>query len=101
MLIKKILIANRGEIALRIIRTCKEMGIKTVAICPKKGEESNFTETSLSDEFYYLEREGAQGYLDIKRILELAKKARVDLSIPATDFWLKIGSLQNFVKKKG
>ena len=29
---KKILIANRGEIALRIIRTCKEMGIKTVAI---------------------------------------------------------------------
>ena len=37
---KKILIANRGEIALRIIRTCKEMGIKTVAVYSKADEES-------------------------------------------------------------
>ena len=37
---KKILIANRGEIALRIIRTCKEMGIKTVAVYSVADEES-------------------------------------------------------------
>ena len=37
---KKILIANRGEIALRIIRTCKEMGIKTVAVYSKADAES-------------------------------------------------------------
>ena len=37
---KKILIANRGEIALRIIRTCKEMGIKSVAVYSKADEES-------------------------------------------------------------
>jgi acetyl-CoA carboxylase biotin carboxylase subunit len=85
-MIKKILIANRGEIALRIIRTCKEMGIKTVALCPEKGQESNFIETSLADEFYYLEREGVQGYLDIKRILEIAKKAKVDAIHPGYGF---------------
>lgn len=85
-MIKKILIANRGEIALRIIRTCKEMGIKTVALCPKKGEESNFIETSISDEYYCLEREGAQGYLDVKRILEIAKKAKVDAIHPGYGF---------------
>ena len=101
MLIKKILIANRGEIALRIIRTCKEMGIKTVAICPKKGEESNFTETSLSDEFYYLEREGAQGYLDIKRILELAKKARVDAIHPGYGFLAENWLFAKLCEKKG
>jgi acetyl-CoA carboxylase biotin carboxylase subunit len=85
-MIKKVLIANRGEVALRIIRTCKEMGIKTVALCPEKGQESNFIETSLADEFYYLEREGAKGYLDIKRILEIAKKARVDAIHPGYGF---------------
>ncbi len=85
-MIKKILIANRGEVALRIIRTCKEMGIKTVALCPEKGQESNFIETSLADEFYYLEREGAKGYLDIKRILEIAKKANVDAIHPGYGF---------------
>jgi len=83
---KKILIANRGEIALRIIRTCKEMGIKTVALCPQKGLEEHFLETAFADEFYYLEREGAKGYLDIKRILEIAKKARVDAIHPGYGF---------------
>ena len=39
---KKILIANRGEIALRIIRTCKEMGIKTVAVY-SKADADNLT----------------------------------------------------------
>jgi acetyl/propionyl-CoA carboxylase alpha subunit len=64
--INKILIANRGEIALRIIRTCKEMGIKTVALCPQPGQEHNFLETTLADEYYFLERDGSQGILTEK-----------------------------------
>ena len=86
MEIKKILVANRGEVALRIIRTCQEMGIKTVALCPLPGEESNFLETRLADEYYFLEKEGAEGYLDKKRIVEIAKKARVDAVHPGYGF---------------
>jgi len=101
MPIRKILIANRGEIALRIIRTCKEMGIKTVALCPKRGNESNFIEASLADEFYYLERDGAQGYLDIKRILEIAKKARVDAIHPGYGFLAENWLFAKLCEKKG
>lgn len=101
MSIRKILIANRGEIALRIIRTCKEMGIKTVALCPQSGEESNFIETSLADEFYYLEREGPQGYLDIKRILEIAKKALADSIHPGYGFLAENWLFAKLCEKNG
>ena len=84
--IRKILIANRGEVALRIIRTCHEMGIKTVALCPKPGQEKDFLETKLADEFFYLQEEGAKGYLDGKRIIEIAKKARADAIHPGYGF---------------
>jgi pyruvate carboxylase subunit A len=86
MEIKKILIANRGEIALRIIRTCQEMKIKTVALCPNPGQEHNFLETRLADEYYFLEREGCRGYLDKDRIIEIAKKAKVDAIHPGYGF---------------
>ncbi len=85
-MIKKVLIANRGEIALRIIRTCREMGIKTVALCPVAGQEPNFIESSLADEYYLLEEEGSQGYLNIKKILEIGKKAKVDAIHPGYGF---------------
>jgi len=84
--IKKILIANRGEVALRIIRTCREMGIKTVVLCPMPGQEPNFLETSLADEYYFLEEEGASGYLNKKKIIEIGKKARVDAIHPGYGF---------------
>jgi len=86
MKIKKILIANRGEIALRIIRTCKEMGIKTVSLCPMSGMEKNFLETDMADECCFLDKEGSSGYLDGKKIIEIAKKCKVDAIHPGYGF---------------
>jgi acetyl/propionyl-CoA carboxylase alpha subunit len=99
MEIKKILIANRGEIALRIIRTCKEMGIKTVALCPLPGEEENFLETKLADEFYYLQQEGMFGYLDQRRILEIAKLAKGDALHPGYGFLAENGDFAELCEK--
>ena len=100
MEIKKILIANRGEVALRIIRTCREMGIKTVALCPFKGQEHNFLETKLADEYYFLEKEGAVGYLDGKLIVEIAKKAGADAIHPGYGFLAENWEFAKLCKKK-
>lgn len=100
MKIKKILIANRGEIALRIIRTCKEMGIKTVTLCPMPGQEKNFLETQMSDEYYFLDKEGSQGYLDKQKIIEIAKKAGVDAIHPGYGFLAENWRFAHLCKKK-
>jgi len=71
---------------LRIIRTCREMGIKTVALCPRQGQEKNFLETALADEFYFLEQDGSAGYLDKEKIIEIAKFAKVDAIHPGYGF---------------
>ena len=86
MKIKKILIANRGEIAIRVIRACREMGIKTVALCPQNGDEKNFLETKFADEFYYLEEDGILGYLDQRKIVQIAKKSKVQAIHPGYGF---------------
>ena len=86
MKIKKILIANRGEIALRIIRTCKQMGIKTIALCPQKGQENNFLETKSADEYCFLNEEGSKGYLNSQKIIEIAKKYKADAIHPGYGF---------------
>lgn len=87
--------------ALRIIRTCKEMGIKTVALCPQEGQEANFLETGLADEFYFLEREGAQGYLDGKKIIEIAKKSRAEAVHPGYGFLAENWRFAKLCKRKG
>ncbi len=101
MEIKKILIANRGEIALRIIRTCKEMGIKTVVFCPQKGEEDNFLETKLADEFYYLDEEGILGYLNQRKLIEIGKRAGVDAIHPGYGFLAENANFAELCQKNG
>ena len=65
---KKILIANRGEIALRIIRSCKEMGIKTVAVYSKADADS--LHVRFADEAVCIgPAESAKSYLKIPNII--------------------------------
>ena len=65
---KKILIANRGEIALRIIRSCKEMGIKTVAVYSKADADS--LHVRFADEAVCIgPAESAESYLKIPNII--------------------------------
>lgn len=67
----KILIANRGEIALRIIRACKEMGIATVAVYSEADREA--MHVSLADESYCIgPAPVSASYLNIGSILEVA-----------------------------
>ncbi|MFA5833085.1 MAG: acetyl-CoA carboxylase biotin carboxylase subunit [Bacteroidota bacterium] len=83
--IKKILIANRGEIAVRIHRSAKEMGIQTVAIY--SDPDRTAPHVLLCDEAYPLHGiTSAETYLQIEKILTIAKNAQVDAIHPGYGF---------------
>jgi len=76
-MLKKVLIANRGEIAVRIIRACKELGITSVAIFAENDRDS--LHISYADESYNLgDASLIDTYLNIDKIIEIAKRAKVD-----------------------
>jgi acetyl-CoA carboxylase biotin carboxylase subunit len=82
---KKILIANRGEIAMRIIRTCKEMGIKTVAVYSKADEES--LHVRFADEAVCIgPPPSSQSYLKIPNIIAAAEITNADAIHPGYGF---------------
>ena len=81
----KVLIANRGEIALRIIRTCKEMGIKTVAVYSKADEES--LHVRFADEAVCIgPAPSAESYLKIPNIIAAAEITNADAIHPGYGF---------------
>ncbi|AKA34915.1 acetyl-CoA carboxylase biotin carboxylase subunit [Flagellimonas lutaonensis] len=82
---KKILIANRGEIALRVIRTCKEMGIKTVAVYSKADEES--LHVRFADEAVCIgPAPSNESYLKIPNIIAAAEITNADAIHPGYGF---------------
>ncbi len=82
---EKILIANRGEIAVRIIRTCKEMGIRTVAVYSEADADSMHVQ--LADEAICIGRAPAnESYLRIDRLVSAAEIADVDAIHPGYGF---------------
>jgi acetyl-CoA carboxylase, biotin carboxylase subunit len=81
----KILIANRGEIALRIIRACKELGIKTLAVYSTADVDS--LHVALADEAICIGKESSQdSYLKIDRIISAAELGDVDAIHPGYGF---------------
>ena len=84
-MLKKVLIANRGEIAVRIIRACREMGIRTVAIYSEA--DKNALHRTLADEAVCIgPAPSNKSYLNIKAILEVACLTGVDSIHPGFGF---------------
>ncbi len=82
---EKILIANRGEIAIRVMRACREMGIETVAIYSEA--DKNALHVSYADEAFPVgEAPPARSYLNIERILSVAHKAGAEAIHPGYGF---------------
>ena len=94
---QKILIANRGEIALRIIRTCQEMGIRTVAV--HSTADTNSLPVKVADESFCIGPPlSRDSYLKIDNILQAAEILRADAIHPGYGF---LAENENFAKKCG
>ena len=84
--IKKVMVANRGEIAIRVFRACNELGIKTVAIYAREDKNNLFR--TKADESYCvsIDHTPLGAYLDIANIVKLAKEKQVDAIHPGYGF---------------
>ncbi len=80
-MIKSVLIANRGEIAVRIIRTAKKLNIHTVVVYSEADADS--LAVQMSDEAFFI---GISSYLDSQKIIEIAAKAKVEAIHPGYGF---------------
>lgn len=92
--ISSILIANRGEIALRIIRACRELGIKSIAVY--SDEDTKAIHVKRADEAYYIGAATAsESYLNMNKIIETAKAVGADAIHPGYGF---LSENENFVQ---
>ena len=97
---KKILVANRGEIALRIMKTAKKMGIKTVAIYSEI--DRNAPHVKFADEAIRIgDNPSSKSYLQAERIVEEALKRKVDGIHPGYGFLSENAAFSELVEKKG
>jgi len=97
---KKILIANRGEIALRIIRTCKEMGIKTVAVYSTADRES--LHVRFADEAVCIGPPPSKdSYLNIPNIISAAELTNADAIHPGYGFLSENAKFSNICREYG
>jgi len=98
--INTILIANRGEIASRIIRTCKKMGISSVAVYSEADKNAPFVKQA-DMAIYIGEAEPAKSYLDQEKIIKAAKRSGADAVHPGYGFLSENPSFAKHCKDQG
>lgn len=99
-MIRKLLIANRGEIAVRIIRACREMGIETVAVYSEADKES--LHTQLADEAVCIgPASSAKSYLSMERIMSAALVTGADAIHPGFGFLSENAKFAEFCEQCG
>ncbi|GBC69598.1 Biotin carboxylase [archaeon HR01] len=97
---EKVLIANRGEIAVRIIKTCRKMGLKTVAVY--SDADRNSPHVKLADESYHLGPSNPlKSYLNIPKLCEAMEKTRADAVHPGYGFLAENSDFAKAVESLG
>jgi acetyl-CoA/propionyl-CoA carboxylase len=98
--IKSLLIANRGEIALRIIRACTELGIKSIALY--SDEDTRSIHVRRADKAYYLGPPSpSESYLNMNKIIEIAKRVGADAIHPGYGFLSENEKFPELCSKNG
>ena len=99
-MIKKVLVANRGEIAVRVMRSCREMGIRTVAVFSEADRTS--LHVRYADEAYCVgPPPSAESYLKIETILDVAKATKADAIHPGYGFLSENATFSRRCKEEG
>ncbi len=101
MKFQKILVANRGEIAIRVFRACRELGIETVAVYAKQEKGALFIQKADTAVELREEKNPVQSYLNIEDIIQIAKETHADAIHPGYGFLAENPSFVKRCKEEG
>ncbi|MDI3487767.1 MAG: pyruvate carboxylase subunit [Methanosarcinales archaeon] len=100
MMFNKVLVANRGEIAIRIMRACRELGVRSVAVYSDADRNALFAK--YADEAYPIgESPPTKSYLNIERILDVARKAECEAIHPGYGFLAENAAFARACEQEG